>query len=528
MTCQIGRMVDWSALTRRLEACEERRLELAFVDIERIIGGRLPASSRYPAFWSNSSSYAKAWRRAGFIATRRGSLPEHIAFVRSRPADPVPSVPPPPRLAASPDREASRPHEPPADVVLVGCVKTKAETASPARDLYRSPLFQRRRRYAEQTGKPWFILSAEHGLFDPAALTEPYDVYLADQDEDYRRAWGEWVAAKLRRQLGDLRGRVIEIHASSTYADAVEEPLRRRGAVVVHPMARLRQGEQLAWYNELPSDRPLRESDTIPVEPATTPPEDLVVLDGPHETGPFTFRWPDSEEAFDRGWELEVAVDGRHLKVRHGLGTRHVYGKQRRHSVTFLGGSPAAEAVAADDYDTSRCLISALKDQEGRIVRPSEEVPGAYAGFPLVSHREQINAPYSRDALAVRLHEDDITSWVGFALARLTVRSRRQPGQPTQPPAVGLAPVDSSAVVAALLAYGQSRTSETVGETSFTPHPDANALILRDPFAFLLAVIFDQGIPAERAWRAPYELMQRLGHIDPTRLAADEGASTPR
>jgi len=240
-------MVDWSALTRRLEGCEEGRLELAFVDIERIKGGPLPASSQYPAFWSNSSSYAKAWRRAGFIATRRGMLPERIAFVRSRPADPAPASPPS-RLSESPDREAGRPLEPPADVVLVGCVKTKADTERPARELYRSPLFQRRLRYAEQTGKPWYILSAEHGLLDPEALTEPYDGYLADQDEDYRRAWGEWVAAKLRRQLGDLRGRVIEIHASSTYAHAVEDPLRRRGAVVVHPMAGLRQGEQLAWY----------------------------------------------------------------------------------------------------------------------------------------------------------------------------------------------------------------------------------------------------------------------------------------
>jgi uncharacterized HhH-GPD family protein len=42
-----------------------------------------------------------------------------------------------------------------------------------------------------------------------------------------------------------------------------------------------------------------------------------------------------------------------------------------------------------------------------------------------------------------------------------------------------------------------------------------------NPFAFLLAVIFDQGIPAERAWRAPYDLMRRLGHLDPARMLAD-------
>ena len=43
-------------------------------------------------------------------------------------------------------------------------------------------------------------------------------------------------------------------------------------------------------------------------------------------------------------------------------------------------------------------------------------------------------------------------------------------------------------------------------------------------FAFLVAVIFDQGIKYERAWRAPYELKQRLGYLDPARVAADPEA----
>ena len=40
----------------------------------------------------------------------------------------------------------------------------------------------------------------------------------------------------------------------------------------------------------------------------------------------------------------------------------------------------------------------------------------------------------------------------------------------------------------------------------------------------LLAVIFDQGIKYERAWRAPYELKQRLGYLDPARIVADPEA----
>ena len=53
---------------------------------------------------------------------------------------------------------------------------------------------------------------------------------------------------------------------------------------------------------------------------------------------------------------------------------------------------------------------------------------------------------------------------------------------------------------------------------------EANAFLLENPFAFLLAVLFDQGIPAERAWRAPYDLLQRLGHLDPERIVAEPGA----
>lgn len=62
--------------------------------------------------------------------------------------------------------------------------------------------------------------------------------------------------------------------------------------------------------------------------------------------------------------------------------------------------------------------------------------------------------------------------------------------------------------------------------TQFTPIPEADHLIRTDPFAFLVAVICDQGVPAERAWEAPYLLQQRLGHLDTTRIAADGDAVT--
>lgn len=54
-------------------------------------------------------------------------------------------------------------------------------------------------------------------------------------------------------------------------------------------------------------------------------------------------------------------------------------------------------------------------------------------------------------------------------------------------------------------------------------HPDAERLVRDDPFALLVGVICDQGIPAERAWMTPFLLRERLGHLDPVRLDADRG-----
>lgn len=518
------RVADWSGLTQRLESSGAGRLELPFSEIERLISGRLPPSCQYPAFWSNSSSYAKAWKRAGYEATRRGVPTGHMGFVRTRALTAAATV----GLTPRPGRSGRATGE----VVLIGCVKTKAPKASPARDLYLSPLFERRRRYAESSGRPWYILSAEHGLLDPGSIIEPYDVYLADQTPDYRKVWGEWVAAKLTRVRGSIDGLVVEVHAGAAYLDAIEEPLRRQGAVLLSPLAELRMGEQLSWYDGLGDETWSQEQTALQRPDGDQRFQDLVILDGPHETGSFTFRWPTETEHFDCGWDLTVDAAGRRYQVRHGLGAREVYGSRRRHSVTFVDDWAAAEGVAPDDYETSGCLISPLKDQAGRLIRPGEQVPASYEGFPLVSHVEQIVAPYSRDALAVRLHADDITSWVGYALARLSVRHAAD-AAPRQVPAASPRVIEprtseaSPGVVQALLDYGQTQVSAVAGQVTFTPHPEANALIMENPFAFLLAVIFDQGIPAERAWRAPYDLMRRLGHLDPARMLADpEGVRT--
>jgi hypothetical protein len=159
-----------------------------------------------------------------------------------------------PRRSAASTPYSSRAHPTPygagsADVILVGCVKTKLSVATPAADLYVSALFGKRRSYAETTGKPWYILSALNGLVRPDTLLEPYDMHLASQPVAYRREWGKRVIHDLESDLGSLAGILLEIHAGAAYVDPLESVLHAHGASVLTPFRGLTQGEHLAWYS---------------------------------------------------------------------------------------------------------------------------------------------------------------------------------------------------------------------------------------------------------------------------------------
>jgi hypothetical protein len=51
------------------------------------------------------------------------------------------------------------------------------------------------------------------------------------------------------------------------------------------------------------------------------------------------------------------------------------------------------------------------------------------------------------------------------------------------------------------------------------PDPDGWDMSELDNIEFFYGVIFDQGIPANRAWNAPLELKKRLGHLNPHKIA---------
>ena len=53
-----------------------------------------------------------------------------------------------------------------------------------------------------------------------------------------------------------------------------------------------------------------------------------------------------------------------------------------------------------------------------------------------------------------------------------------------------------------------------------TGDPDADALLASEPLALLIGMVLDQQIPMERAFKAPYDLQQRLdGTLDAAQIA---------
>lgn len=54
----------------------------------------------------------------------------------------------------------------------------------------------------------------------------------------------------------------------------------------------------------------------------------------------------------------------------------------------------------------------------------------------------------------------------------------------------------------------------------FTGDPEADALLAADPFALLVGFALDQQVTVQAAFAGPLKLKQRLGHLDPARIAA--------
>ena len=238
----MGKYDGWR---RFFEELRGKRQTLEFGELEAPIVGSLPPSARkYQAWWSGDRYYA-IWREYGWSASP-DLFHERVTFTRGRK--------PRRRPGADPETLASGSASDIADLgerlVLVGCVKSKVDYPAPAKDLYDSPLWHKRRRYAESSGMPWAILSAEYGMVDPDMVLEPYDRYLGSEPSNFRRSWSERTAKQVLKRLNEIDLEAVEVHAGSAYLEnGLRQRLEQAGVVVVAPLKGLGIGQQLRWYS---------------------------------------------------------------------------------------------------------------------------------------------------------------------------------------------------------------------------------------------------------------------------------------
>lgn len=81
------------------------------------------------------------------------------------------------------------------EAIIVPCTKEKiwdgqiAPEQVAAKDAYTKPRFKEWKKYAERSGRPWFILSTKYGLIKPDTLIEKYGRIVSDacRDDEFKK-----------------------------------------------------------------------------------------------------------------------------------------------------------------------------------------------------------------------------------------------------------------------------------------------------------------------------------------------------
>jgi len=136
----------------------------------------------------------------------------------------------------------------PETIVLVACVKEKANTALPAKDLYISGWFKKAAAAAQVLGPSWFILSTKHGLLNPDTIVEPYQKAFRDMDDAERKYWAENVFRQLQQVL--TAGDTLVFLADKDYYEILLELLQTLCVHTQTPLAGLTVEDQMCWFDD--------------------------------------------------------------------------------------------------------------------------------------------------------------------------------------------------------------------------------------------------------------------------------------
>lgn len=119
-----------------------------------------------------------------------------------------------------------------ADVLLIASDGERVLVPAPAREIFRADDFQSTRLRAQARGARWYVLSAEHGLLDPAEWVSPDSRALGDLSPHFRQVWAEWVLVRLESLEGAVAGRRVHVVAPHAYVGPLAAVLQDAGAEV--------------------------------------------------------------------------------------------------------------------------------------------------------------------------------------------------------------------------------------------------------------------------------------------------------
>lgn len=85
-------MSKYDPLASYLQRQSGERIPLTFSEIEQVLGRPLPASKRYPAWWSNSPTnnpMTRVWLEAGFVTEQVDISAQRLTFRRAKRVEPA-------------------------------------------------------------------------------------------------------------------------------------------------------------------------------------------------------------------------------------------------------------------------------------------------------------------------------------------------------------------------------------------------------------------------------------------------------
>lgn len=132
--------------------------------------------------------------------------------------------------------------------IFLGCVKSKRNKRSKAKDLYTSALFTKALAYARTLADDddIYILSAKHGLLRLEDPVDPYEVTLNGMSERERKRWSYNTFKQIEKEM-DIDEKTIFLCGMN-----YRKYIIRKFTDVEVPIEGKRIGEQLAFFtNEI-------------------------------------------------------------------------------------------------------------------------------------------------------------------------------------------------------------------------------------------------------------------------------------